>query len=192
MSWVAAAQSLGGVGKVQVPLQNVVFGQALLQLDRDPRLAYLAARRALGRLHHLIGCPGPVPQGHTHILHGQRRGTLLHAAGVLVGHERAGQALDVDAFVLVETAILGGDHRLVHLRRDLGQLEVTPMLLVEHRQQGFPVGGVNVACLSHFGFGKPRRHAQERTGTMLEGDAGEQDYREHDQGHHQASGHTDP
>jgi hypothetical protein len=53
-----------------------------------------------------------------HVLLGDR-GAALHALALEVGDQRAGQAVHVDALVLVEPVVLDRDDRLLQQGRDL-------------------------------------------------------------------------
>ena len=102
---------------VEVALEDLVLAQLLVDLERVAHLAELALAGVLGRGDDVLRVGRRVGDGQADELHGERRGALLGLAGLVVGDERAGDALDVDAVVLVEVVVLGGDHGLLH---DLG------------------------------------------------------------------------
>ena len=98
------------VDVVQIELEDVVLLQLLLQASREQRLADLASVGTLRVeeevLDHLLR-DGGAP--------------LLRAAGAQVDDERAEDAVVVEPLVLVETRVLGGEHRQLHVgweRRD--------------------------------------------------------------------------
>ena len=70
---------------------------------RQKRLLDLALEGALGRQEQVL----------RHLL-GDRRAALHHLVGLQVGRERAESAEDVDAAVLEEAPVLGGERRLDH------------------------------------------------------------------------------
>ena len=77
-----------------------------------------------------------------HVLLGQGRGALTRAAGV-VGDQGSHHAGGVDALVLVETLVLHGDDRVLHVDRDLAQGHHDSVLRVElgdHAPVGCPKG----------------------------------------------------
>jgi hypothetical protein len=76
---------------------------------------------------------GRVGERHAHGLHRQRRGALLRAALVVVD-ERPGDALEVDAVVLVELVVLGRDDRVLHVLRDVVEGDVAAELVVHDRE----------------------------------------------------------
>lgn len=86
----------------------------------DPRLLELAGRCLLGGLEPL-GLARRVDVEHVvlDVLLGDRRGTLDDVTGRRVRDDRAQRALPVDAVVLVEPAVLDGQHRALHRGRDL-------------------------------------------------------------------------
>jgi hypothetical protein len=108
------------VGDVQVVLQDLVLGHGVLELGRVAHLLQLAGERVLGRGLALGGADVLVVLQHVaDVLHGQRGGTLVNRTVADVGRRGPQHALGVDGAVLVEPAVLGGDHRLPH---DLGDL----------------------------------------------------------------------
>ena len=89
------------IGAVEVELQNLVLGQARFQPHRQEGFLDLAVERALVRQKQVLG-----------ELLRQRRAALHDAAGARIGDQRAHGAADIDAEMLVEAPVLGGEHRL--------------------------------------------------------------------------------
>ena len=89
------------IGAVEIQFQNLVLGQARFQPHRQEGFLDLALDRALVVQEQIFG-----------ELLRQRRAALDHAAGLGVGDEGARGAGDVDAEMVVEAAVLGGEHRL--------------------------------------------------------------------------------
>ncbi len=98
---VDAVGAAAEIGAVEIKLEDFFFRQPRLQPHGEERLLHLALERAL-----------VVEEEVLRELLGDRRAALHHAAGARVGAERAEGAGEVDAEMLVEAAILGGEHRL--------------------------------------------------------------------------------
>src|SRR6202040_983059 len=81
-----------------------------LQPDREERLLDLALDGALVVQEQVFGK-----------LLGDRRAALPDATGLRVGHQRARGAGDVDAEMVVEAAVLGGERRLDQIVRKILQ-----------------------------------------------------------------------
>ena len=89
---------------------------------------------------------GPAVLGGERVLDellGDRRGALLRRAGDHVLPDGAGDALVVDAVVLVEAPVLDRDHGLLHHRGDLRGVEQDPALVVGQRRELVVVGVVD-------------------------------------------------
>jgi len=121
------------------------------------------------------------------VLHGERRGALRDAAGLLVGDEGPDDALRVDAAVLVEPGVLGRHDRLLHPGRDLGERDVASVLLVEGGDQGGAVGGVDVAGLRGRGGEQVGRGLVDQLRAGLRGEAAGRGEGEQCRGHDDAA-----
>ena len=125
---VGAAAEVDGV---QVALQDLVLGLLALDLQRHERLLHLAGEGALlGEVEDLD------------VLLGDRRGALRGAAA-RVAERRAQDALGVDALVGLEAAVLGGDHRVLHVLGYVGQGDARAVLVGEPADLVLAVGVVD-------------------------------------------------
>ena len=107
---VDAEGAAAHIGAVEIEFQNLVLGEARLQPDREERLLHLALDGAL-----------VVEEQVLRQLLRDRRTALAHAAGLRVGDERARGAGDVDAEMVVEAAVFGGERRLDQIVRKVFQ-----------------------------------------------------------------------
>ena len=107
---VDAEGAAAHIGAVEIEFQNLVLGEARLQPDREERFLHLALDGAL-----------VVQEQVLRQLLGDRRTALAHAAGLRVGDERARGAGDVDAEMVVEAAVFGGERRLDQIVRKIFQ-----------------------------------------------------------------------
>ncbi len=107
---VDAEGAAAHIGAVEIELQDLVLGQPRLQPDREERLLDLALDGALVAQEQVL-----------RQLLGDRRTALAHAAGLRVGDQRARGAGDVDAEMVVEAAVLGGERRLDQIVRKILQ-----------------------------------------------------------------------
>ncbi len=89
------------VGAVKIELQDLALGEAALQQHRQEGFLDLTLQGAFGRQEQILG----------HLLR-DRRATLDDFVRLQVGRQRAKRAEDIDAPVLEEAAILGGQRRL--------------------------------------------------------------------------------
>ena len=122
--------------EIQVVRQDLVLGQVLVHLGRHAHLAQLAADGALGRRGALlVVLRGDQQQVVLDVLLVESRCALGHAAVRQVRGDGAEVALEIDAFVLVEAAILNGDDRVLHRLRDLIRLDRVAALLVQVRHR---------------------------------------------------------
>ncbi len=98
------------VSAVEIELQDLVLGEPGLEPDRQKRLVDLALDGALIAQEQVLG-----------ELLGDRGAALPHPAGLRVGDEGARRAGDVDAEMVVEAAVLGGQGRLDQIVRKILQ-----------------------------------------------------------------------
>ena len=98
---VDAERAAAHIGAVEIKFQNLILGQARLQPHGEEGFLHLALDGAL-----------VVQKQVLRQLLDDRRTALAHAAGLRVGDERARGAGDVDAEMIVETAIFGRERRL--------------------------------------------------------------------------------
>ena len=111
------------------------FVQTLLELPRQRRLLQLARHRPLVARQRVLD-----------ELLRDRRAALDGALVPDVRPERARHAADVDAAVLPEALVLGGDDRLLHPRRDRrAGHEDAALRAAEDGEDRVPVAGVDVA-----------------------------------------------
>jgi len=89
------------IGAVEIELEDLVLGEPRLQPQREERFLHLALDGALVAQEQVLG-----------ELLGDRGAALHHAPGARIGDHGAHGAGDVDAEMLVEAAVLGGEHRL--------------------------------------------------------------------------------
>ena len=105
---VDAEGAAAHIGAVEIEFQNLVLGEPRLQPDREKRLLHLALDGAL-----------VVQEQVLRKLLGDRRAALSDTAGLRIGHQRARRAGDVDAEMVVEAAVLGGERRLDQVVRKI-------------------------------------------------------------------------
>ena len=94
------------IDAIEIELEDLVLGEALLEPDRVDHLFELPRHGALGRQEQVLG-----------ELLGDGRAALDHGAGGCVAERRAHEPERVDAEMVVEAAVLGRDHRLGEVRR---------------------------------------------------------------------------
>ena len=126
-----AVGALAEVDLVDVELEDLVFLEAVLDLEREHRFVELAREGFLRGQEE-------IPRD----LHGDGAGALPAPAGSEVGHGGAHYALVVDAGVLVETLILGGQDRSLEDLGHLGDFHHGAPLLAEFADQ-HTLGGVH-------------------------------------------------
>ena len=114
---------------VHVDLENLLLGQQAFDLQRKQHLVDFASKCFLGRQIEIA-----------RDLHRDRRCALGAARLAEVGQAGADHAHVVDAAVLVELRVLGGEHRVLHHLRDLADRHEVAPLLAELAQQ-HAVGG---------------------------------------------------
>ena len=111
---------------VEIRRQDLVFGEAILELDREDRLAQLPVE---GVLLDDVNLRDQLLR--------QRRAALHDVSGHDVLDDGAGNALRVDTPVLVEATVLDRDGALLHPRRDLAAGDRLTILVVgEHTEGG--------------------------------------------------------
>ena len=103
---VAAAE----VGAVEIELQDFLLRQPRFEPQGEEGLMHLAADGALRRQEQVLG----------HLL-GEGRAALHHVVRTRILDDGAQRADHVDAEMVEEARILGGQHRLDHLRRNVGK-----------------------------------------------------------------------
>ncbi len=107
---VDAERAAAHIGAVQIELEDLVLGQPRLQPDRQKRLLHLALDGALVTQEQVL-----------RQLLRDRGAALAHAAGLRVGDEGARSAGEVDAEMVVEAAVFGGERRLDQIVREVFQ-----------------------------------------------------------------------
>ena len=120
-----AVGAVAEVDAVHVLGQHLLLGPLALQVVGQRGLAQLLEHRALGL-------------GRQRVLHellGDRRAALHGAAAQHVLGQGARDALVVHALVLVEAAVLDGDHRVLHVGGDVGVLDQDPVLVAGQLRQ---------------------------------------------------------
>ncbi len=124
-----AVSALSQVDLVDVQLQNLVLGQARLDLEGEQRFVQLARKRFfLGQ--EKIPCH----------LHGNGRRSLTPAAGGQIGVGGADDALIVHAGVLIEALVFGRKDGLLHDIGDVADGDDGAALLAELTDQGAVCG----------------------------------------------------
>ena len=98
---VDAEGAAAHIGAVEVELEDLVLGEARFEPQGEERLLDLALDGALVAQEQVLG-----------ELLGDRGAALDDAAGARIGHDGAERAGDVDAEMLVEAPVLGGEHGL--------------------------------------------------------------------------------
>ena len=89
------------IDPVQIDLEDLVLGEAVLEPQRQQGLADLARKAPLGRQEQVFG-----------ELLGDRAAALDEMPGGEIGERGAQQPDRIDAEMAVEAAVLGRDHRL--------------------------------------------------------------------------------
>ena len=122
------------ISPVEIELEEFRFGVVVFEIDGDERLFDLSRDGALGRQEHVFG----------ELL--RQRATALDdrvRAGVL--HQRARRTHDVDAEMIVEAPILGGEHRLDDVVGHLvdGHLDERRPIVVDG---GADIVDINMGC----------------------------------------------
>ncbi len=155
-----AVRAVAVVGDVEVAAQDLVLAELLLHRHRVPQFADLAGGGdLLGRLPLLV-VVGLGEQEVLHVLLGDAGAALRHLPAAEVAGEGPQRALQVDGAVLVEAAVLDGEHRRARDRRDLVERDVHPVLVEERRDLG-AVGGEDRGPLRDAGRRQVHRVAVE-------------------------------
>jgi hypothetical protein len=119
-----AVRALAEVDLVQIQLEDLLLAQRVLDAQREQDLDDLARVGALVRQEELA-----------RELHRDRARTLLLAAGEQVRHRGARHADRVDADVLEEAGVLGGEHGVLHHLRHVLDVHEGASLLAELADQ---------------------------------------------------------
>ena len=131
-------RAVAEVDLIEVELEDLLFRIARLDLPRDLRFLELSRHCLLAR--DLLG------EDVARELHGERREALREVAMHDVGGEGAEDAGPVDPRVVVEALVLGDDERLLHLLRDVADLDQRAALEPELGDEA-SVGGEELARL---------------------------------------------
>ncbi len=118
--------ALAEIHVVEIQLEDLVFGRLALEDDRHVLLGELALERLRGRqeevLHQLLRDGAAADQ--------------VRAIAAQVGDDRADGADDVHARMVVEAAVLDGEHRLHHARRNRGQGDAPTLFTARADERG--------------------------------------------------------
>src|SRR5687768_6663639 len=112
------------VNLIYIELEDLLFREAVLDLEGEQRFVELACKRLLRRQEEVA-----------RHLHGDGARALSPPARYEIGPSRAHHADIIDAGVLVEALVLGGDHRVLELLRSVGDRDYGPALLAELADQ---------------------------------------------------------
>ena len=124
-----AERALAERNMVHVDLENLLLGQQAFDLQRKQHLVDFASKCFFRRQIEIA-----------RDLHRDRRCALRAARLAEVGQTGADHAHVVDAAVLIELRVLGGEHRVLHHLRDLADRHEVAPLLAELAQE-HAVGG---------------------------------------------------
>ena len=150
------------VGDVEVALQDLLLGELVLQGDRVLGFTQLARHRAFGSRLPLLGSVRRFQQDVLDVLLCQGRPALREPAGLLVGDGCPGEALEVDAVVLVEARVLDVDDGLLQVAGDEGKGHHLPVLAAVQVGDHVPLGVVHLRRLR-------QRGGEEVGGHIVEG-----------------------
>jgi hypothetical protein len=125
-----AISAVAEVDRVQVLREDLVLGPLAREVVGQGGLAHLLKDRAVA-----LGAQGVLDE-----LLGDGRSALRRLAAEHVLHEGAADASHVDARVLVEAAILDGDDRVGHVRREVPVAHEHAALVVGQDAEGPPLG----------------------------------------------------
>ncbi len=112
------------IDAIEIDLEDLVFGEAVLEPERQQRLADFAGKAALRCQKQVLGQ-----------LLSDRAAALDDLAGREIGDRGAHEPNRIDAEMAVEAAILGGDHRLRQIGRHLRQGQRLAEQIAEGRQE---------------------------------------------------------
>ncbi len=197
-----AVGAVAEVGDVQVAREDLVLVEMLLEPDRPGGLGDLALEALLVGQQRVLD-----------VLLGDRGGALLDVAGGEVAERRPDDRGRLDALVLVEPGVLGRDHRVLELVRDLRQRDDIAVLgtgedrdlltggVEHHRALRWPIDVRQVLDVEDVLAG-PRQHLvgptqeRDRGGDEDEDEDGPQERRPDrvapDAGHRRALGRPGP
>jgi hypothetical protein len=166
------------VGDVQVAQEDLVLGDLALEGHRVARLAQLALEGDLrGGVAFRVGLRRR-EQRVLHVLLRERRTALLDLLGQAVAHGGAHAALQVDAAVVVEAAVLDRHDRSLHVRGHVGQpVDPHAVLEVEPGDER-PVGGEHPTALRERLDVQPRGQDEVVVEPVLDGQAATGDDRQ--------------
>jgi hypothetical protein len=119
-----SVRALAEIDLIYVQLEDLVFGETVLDLERQQRLIELARQR-------LFGSEEKVARN----LHRDRARALASAALCEIGVGGAQHAEIIDAGVLVEALILGSEDCVLELRRDVPDRDHGAALFAEFADQ---------------------------------------------------------
>ena len=109
---IHAVRAGAEIDAVQIELEDLVLGEQLLELTRARHLDDLARDRAVGReekdLHQLL-CDG--------------RPALIEASRLEIDECCAGETAEIDAVMVIKTAVLHDEKRLGEMRRHIGEAQ---------------------------------------------------------------------
>jgi hypothetical protein len=126
--------ALSEVHLVQVELENLVLRRASLEDERHELLRHLAPHRLLERVRDDVGEEDVLDE----LLRDRAAAFQVGLVARHVGDERAHHANRIDAWVLVEAAVLDGEYGVHDMRRDLPEPHRPALFAVarhERRQQ---------------------------------------------------------
>ncbi len=152
---------------VQIPFENLILVQVVLEVQRVTRFTKLALDRLFGRS--LFRFPGGrgLEQDVLHVLLRKSGSTLRDRTGFLVGYIGPDQSLVIKAGVFVETRVLNVDDCLTHHHRHLVKCHDLPVLLTPQVPDHISLGIQHAGGLGQRRNGEIRRQLQERVGPAL-------------------------
>ena len=131
-----AVRAAAEVHRVEIALEDLVFGEALFDLVGERGFAQLPVDGALA-----------VGEHRPHVLLGDRRAALFDGAGLDVALQGAADGAVVDAVVVVEPVVLDGDDGVADVERDLGERDRLPVLAGIQGGDQAAVGGEDLGGL---------------------------------------------
>ena len=164
---VDAEGAAAHIGAVEIEFEDLVLGQAGFQPDREEGFLDLALDGAL-----------VVEEQVLRQLLGDRRTALAHAAGLRVGDQRAREAREVDAEMVVEAAVFGGERRLDQIVRKVFQRDRVVVLdaaAADRRAVAVEEGHREVGLLQPVvigGFAERRDRQRQHQDQAAEADGG--------------------
>ena len=143
-----AVGAVAEVDGVEVALEDLVLGQALLEGDGVLQLAQLAGERLLGGGLLLLGSARLGQQEVLDVLLGEAGAALKVAGTAAQGSAREGRG--IDGTLLVEAVVLGGEERVDHHGRHLRERHGCAVLPLHHGE------GLSVPVGQHAALRQPR------------------------------------